>query len=108
MKKFWIDSTAIVFAMVGIVLMALTLAWRVNPAEGSVIPQFLRDNVAGQAVHLLLLVTCMPVWFAAVLLLPANYPASVVRMIVLQAIVYFLIGKAVGVCFRRLFRKEAT
>jgi len=106
MKQFWTDWIAIGFTAAGIILMAFTVAWRINPVEGSVIPQFLKDNLAGEAVHLLLLITCMPVWFVAIFLIPDNYPACVVGMFFLQGLVYFLIGKAVSVCLRKLLRKK--
>ena len=41
MKKFWTDRIAVVTAGVGILLMVLTWVWRVNPVEGSVMPDFL-------------------------------------------------------------------
>jgi hypothetical protein len=106
MKKFWTDWAAIGFAAVGIVLMAFTIAWRINPAEGSVIPQFLKDNFAGEAVHLVLLITCMPVWCVAVLLISDTSSACVVAMFFIQGLVYFLIGKAVAVTVRKLLRKK--
>jgi hypothetical protein len=106
MKKFWTDWTAIGFTAVGIVLMAFTIAWRINPVEGSVIPQFLKDNLVGEAVHLVLLITCMPVWCVTVFLMSDTYPACVVGMFFLQGLVYFLIGKAVSVCVRKLLRKK--
>jgi hypothetical protein len=43
-------------------LMILTAVWRVNPVEGSVMPDFLTVNPFGEAVLYVLVVTCMPVW----------------------------------------------
>jgi hypothetical protein len=37
-------------AGVGIALMILTLMWRVNPVEGSVMPNFLTGNLFGMAL----------------------------------------------------------
>lgn len=45
-----------------IFLMIFTILWRINPTEGSVIPQFLRHNSLGTAVICFLLGTSMPVW----------------------------------------------
>jgi len=61
MKTFWRDRIAVVTAGIGIVLMILTVVWRVNPVEGSVMPDFLTSNPFGQTLLYLLLVTCMPV-----------------------------------------------
>jgi hypothetical protein len=66
MKRFWTDRIALVAAGIGIVLMILTVMWRVNPVEGSVVPDFLTRNPFGEAVLLVLLVTCMPVWIPTV------------------------------------------
>ena len=52
-------------AGVGIALMILTLMWRVNPVEGSVMPNFLTGNLFGMALLMVLLVTCMPVGIVA-------------------------------------------
>ena len=42
MKKFWTDRIALVTSGIGIALMILTAVWRVNPVEGSVMPDFLK------------------------------------------------------------------
>ena len=47
-------------------LMILALVWRVNPVEGSVVPDFLTGNPFGAALLMVLLVTCMPVGIVAV------------------------------------------
>jgi hypothetical protein len=65
------ERVAVVTAGTGMVLMLLTVVWRVNPVEGSVMPDFLTGSVFGQAVLFVLLVTCMPVWIVAVFLLVA-------------------------------------
>ena len=53
-------------AGVGMALMILALVWRVNPVEGSVVPDFLTGNPFGAALIVVLLVTCMPVGIVAV------------------------------------------
>ena len=113
MKEFWTARIALGFAVVGVVLMALTIAWRINPVEGSVVPRFLTHNPIGIAIIWILLVTCIPVWIFAVslsLLLPLSdriqYLLACGWMLVFQAILYFLIGKLVSVCRRRLKRKN--
>jgi len=45
MKNFWKDKIAVGSAVIGMVLMILTILWRVNRAEGSVIPGFLISEI---------------------------------------------------------------
>ena len=66
MNALWTNRLGLSFAAAGVVLMALTISWHVNPAEGSVVPRFLTANLAGTAALWVLLVTCMPVWVVAV------------------------------------------
>jgi hypothetical protein len=109
MQKFWTDRTALTFAAAGIVLMALTIAWRINPVEGSVVPRFLRDNPFGIAVFWMLFVACMPAFLAVMVLvrdgnvswLPDWIPVWHVSLLLLQGMVYFMIGKAVSAWTRR-------
>ncbi len=99
--------------------MGFTLAWHINPVEGSVVPRFLSDNPLGSAVFLVLFVTCMPAYIAGLILLGIlgeNNPAFplawlpqwlqtlAVPVITIQVILYFLLGKLVSVCGRRLSR----
>ena len=65
-KRLLSDRVAVATAGVGIALMILTLVWRVNPVEGSVVPDFLTGNPFGEALLIVLLVTCMPVGIVAV------------------------------------------
>ena len=104
MTKFWTDRIALVTSGIGITLMILTAVWRVNPVEGSVMPDFLTSNPFGEALLYVLIVTCMPVWiptvFSVVLLASfVGFPesggfaiANTVAVII-QGIVYFMIGK---------------
>jgi len=114
MKRFWTDRIAIVTALVGIALMVLTIIWRINPAEGSVVPKFLTGNPVGVAVIGVLLVTCMPAWILAVSLtmfVPLSdhrqYVLACGSMLIVQAAAYFMIGKLISVCVRRFKRKKA-
>ena len=113
MKKFWTNRIGLSFAAVGVVLMALTIAWRVNPLEGSVVPHFLTGNPAGMAALWVLLVTCMPVWIVAVWLgslIPVpdrlQYPFACAAMLALQTTVYFLVGKVLSALIRKLKGSE--
>jgi hypothetical protein len=116
MKKFWTDRIAFVTSGIGMALMILTVVWRVNPAEGSVMPGFLTRNPFGEALLYLLLVTCMPVGIPtvfSVLVLASflGFPESdgVVfaygAAVIVQGIVYFMFGKLISRWVKR-FKTE--
>jgi hypothetical protein len=114
MRGFWTDRIAIVTALIGVGLMILTIVWRINPVEGSVVPRFLTGNPVGVAVIYVLVVTCMPVWILAVSLsmsvpLPEHgqYVLACGSMLIFQAVVYFMIGKLISICVRRFKKKKA-
>jgi hypothetical protein len=107
MKRFWSDRIALVTSGIGMALMILTAVWRVNPVEGSVIPDFLTRNPFGEALLLVLLVTCMPVWiptvFSVVVLgsfvgFPESdsYVLANGAAVIVQGIVYFMLGKLIS------------
>lgn len=112
-RTFWADRTALWFAAVGMVLMALTITWRINPVEGSVVPKFFFDNPIGLVAFWILFATCMPVFAAGMFLgatgfldgAPGWFPVLNLLLVGLQGLVYFLMGKGVSVCSRRLFKK---
>jgi hypothetical protein len=115
MRRFWKDRTAITVALVGIGLMILTIVWRINPAESSVVPRFLTGNPVGIAVICVLLATCMPVWIPVVSLtmfIPlsghTHYGVACGIMIVLQGILYFMLGKLVSLGIRKLSRRKES
>ena len=114
MKKFWTDRIALVTSGIGIALMILTAVWRVNPVEGSVMPDFLTGNPFGEALLLVLIVTCMPVWiptvFSVVVLAGPPESDSVElangAAVIVQGIVYFMFGKLIsGWAKRRSLKK---
>ena len=116
MRKFWTDRIALVTSGIGMALMILTAVWRVNPVEGSVMPDFLTDNLFGEALLLVLIVTCMPVWiptvFSVVTLTSSpGFPESdgVVlgngAAVIVQGIVYFVFGMLISGGVKR-FRTE--
>ena len=97
-----------VTAGIGIVLMVLTWVWRVNPVEGSVMPDFLTSNPFGLALTFVLLGTCMPVWIVAVYSVVAlgsvaglpesdALPLGVGAAIILQGIVFLMLGRLISV-----------
>ncbi len=117
-KGFWLDRTALTFAAAGVGCMVLTLAWRINPVEGSVVPRFLTDNPFGLVLFCLLFATCMPVWVACLIFgglifgesdlswFPKWLDPFWLLVLSFQAILFFLLGKLVSVCRRRLLRKN--
>jgi hypothetical protein len=108
MKRLLSDRVAVATAGVAIVLMILTLVWRVNPVEGSVVPDFLTENPFGLALLVVLLVTCMPVAivavFSGILLgrlaglseseaMPVGYGLA----IVVQGTVYYFLARLISI-----------
>jgi hypothetical protein len=102
------DRLAVAAAGVGIVLMILALVWRINPVEGSVVPDFLTRNPFGRALLMVLLVTCMPVGIVAVfsgILLgrlvglseSEGFTVGSVLAIVLQGTVFFFLGRLITI-----------
>ena len=107
MRSFLADRIALLTALVGVILMVLTIVWHINPAEGSVVPDFLTGNPFGKAVFWILYVTCMPVWIAVIVIcrdLPfpedTNYLLATVLMLMVQGVIYFLFGKLVSLTIR--------
>ena len=115
MKNPFRDRIALATTVLGIVLMSLTIAWRVNPIEGSVMPMFLKQTSWGWALFIVLLVTTMPAWIAGVLLAvviplvnPSNHSGWVVAcclMLIFQGLLFFGIGKLISICRKRIQNK---
>lgn len=117
MKKFWTDRIALVTSGIGIALMILTAVWRVNPVEGSIMPDFLTDNPFGEALLYVLIVTCMPVWIptvfsVVVLVSSAGFPESDAFVlangaaVIVQGVVYFMFGKLISRWAKRFRTKR--
>ena len=80
--------------------MVLAWVWRVNPVEGSVMPDFLTSNPFGLALTFVLLGTCMPVLIVAVVFSSVvGLPESdaLPPAIILQRIVFLLLGRVLSV-----------
>ena len=95
------DPCVIVSVLAGIVLMTLTLFFNVNPAEGSVV----NDAVRETPLHYVLLATTMPAWIAGVFLGCAgilSYPL----MFIMQIVLYAIIGLLLRWIGRRIFRQR--
>ncbi len=95
MKIKWLrpDIISAVFVIVGAVLLILTIKFRVNPVEGSVVD----PGIRGTALHWILLCATMPAWFAGVSLCgkasAGNYQFAVTLMFLFQALIYYFLGK---------------
>ena len=112
MKKLWGDKIALITALIGVILMVLTIIWRVNPVEGSVLPDFLKTTFVGKCIFYLLFGTSMPVWFLISMvdqLIPFSFhlPWFILcgGILVVQAFVYFWIGKLISLLVHKLKRK---
>jgi hypothetical protein len=117
MNKVLTDGIALATSGIGIVLMILTAVWRVNPVEGSVMPDFLEGNPFGEALLFVLIVTCMPVWiptvFSVVVLaslvgIPESdsYVLANSAAVIVQGMVFFILGKLISGWVRRLRAKR--
>jgi hypothetical protein len=95
MKIKWLspDIISVVFVIVGAVLLILTLKFRVNPVEGSVV----NPAISGTALHWILLYTTMPAWTAGVTLGMIasldNDVIAIVLMFLIQVLFYYFMGK---------------
>lgn len=92
------DWVVLIFMITGIILLALTLAFEVNPIEGSVID----DAIKGTAFCLFLLITTLPALIAGLLLLGMLGETTFVSVIffpfmfIVQILLYWIVGKTVG------------
>lgn len=113
MKNPFADRIATATAVVGVLLMVFTILTHVNPVEGSVVrPRWLLSAWAAP-VHLTLLVSSFPVLvvsghlqqalFHLHLTSPGQFNLTVVygTMLVLQALLYFGIGKIISFRWRK-------
>jgi uncharacterized membrane protein len=101
MKIKWLrpDRISCVFVIVGVVLLILTLKFRVNPIEGSVVNPAIRGTV----LHWILLYTTMPAWIAGVSLSDKisgnNYEFAAVLMFLIQVLLFYFLGKIMSLVF---------
>lgn len=106
-KKFITDRISICFAIAGIVLMALMIAWDINPSRADNMPQFLKANMIGPVAGFVLCITCMPVIFIVTAVWPHHWPeiCLYIAMFLLQGFVFFMLGVIVSVCKRKVLKK---
>jgi hypothetical protein len=108
----WItDRIALVSALVGVALMGLALATRVNPADGSVVrPEFLQ-TLEGRPFAMALLVACVPGWAGTLLMahLGAAFrsPTAVhVELLFFQTAAYWSAGALFSLALRTRRARE--
>jgi len=106
-KKFITDRIAICFTIAGIVLMALMIAWDINPSRADNMPHFLKANMVGDVAEVVLCITCLPVMLTVTAVLPHHWPESCLYIVefFLQGFVFFMLGVIVSVCKRKIFTK---
>ena len=98
MKIKWLrpDIISAVFVIVGAVLLILTIKFRVNPVEGSVVNPAIR----GTTLHYILLFTTMPAWIAGESLsnisFKDSYEFAIALMFIFQVLLYLFLGKVVS------------
>ena len=91
LKTFFKDIFFWIAAIIGLILMLLTLHFDINPVEGSVVPEYIQ----GTGFHIFLFVTCMPAWIIGLMIssiLPV--PFSVMAC-VMQVFLYGVLGKII-------------
>ena len=89
LKNFFRDKYFWIAAIIGVVLMLLTLHFNINPVEGSVVPEYIQ----GTGFHIFLFITSMPAWIAGLIVnsfLPVPFPVVVCIM---QILIYGMLGK---------------
>lgn len=98
MKLKWLfpNVLTICFVVIGAALLYLTIMYRVNPVEGSVV----EPSVRGTALHYVLLFTTMPAWIAGFLLsgmlLGCTEKLAIVLMFLFQVLFYYFLGKLIS------------
>ena len=85
------DTFFWVTAIIGLILMLLTLHFDINPVEGSVVPEYIQ----GTTVHIILFIATMPAWITGLMLssvLPLPFPVMACTM---QILLYGILGKII-------------
>jgi len=93
------DVIAIVFVIIGVILLSLTLVFRVNPVEGSVV----NDAIVGTTFHWFLLITTMPAWIAGIIVGMTTF-LSFPFMFVFQIIIFWSMAKIVRLSYKTIKR----
>jgi hypothetical protein len=100
---------ALGFAVGGLLLMALTLIFRVNPVELSVVD----PRICGTPLHWLLFFSSMPAWLLGLLASSAVSPSQPDHRLwlplcacLIQVLIYFGLGWIVGFIVQRICRTK--
>jgi hypothetical protein len=93
LKNFFRDKYFWIAAIIGVVLMLLTLHFNINPVEGSVVPQYIQ----GTGLDIFLFIICMPAWILGYIIgyllsffLPVSFP---VMACITQLFLYGVLSK---------------
>ena len=98
-KSLFADVFAVVLEIIGVVLLALTLVFNVNPVEVTVV----NDAIAGSVFHWILFITTMPAWIAGIIV-GMGTVLSLPLMFVFQIILYWFLGKVLRFLFKTILR----
>ena len=103
LRKIVCDPYVGVSVFVGVVLMALTLYYRVNPVEGSVV----NEAVRGTWFHYVLMVTTMPAYITGLVLAPF-LKVFVPAVFIVQIILYTCLGLLLRLIICTIHRSDRT
>ncbi|MBM3298380.1 MAG: hypothetical protein FJY85_00320 [Deltaproteobacteria bacterium] len=101
MKQLLAHRIAVGTTLVGVILMAVTIATGANPVEGSVITPFLTQTLVGNCILMVLLVTCVPAMVVVITVDFAFYHAGLgfpsfahyLLLMIIQALLYYGLGR---------------
>ena len=98
-RSLFADAFAVVLEIIGVILLALTLVFNVNPVEVTVV----NDAIAGSAFHWILFITTMPAWIAGIIV-GMGTVLSLPLMFIFQIILYWFFGKVIRFLFKTILR----
>ena len=93
------EPYVIVSVITGVILLTLTLFFRVNPVEGSVV----NESILGTFFHYILLFTTMPAWIAGIFIGFATC-LSFPLMFLFQIIIFTFLGLLLRLVHRGIKR----
>ncbi len=100
-KKIVLDPYVIASVIIGVILLILTLIFRVNPVECSVV----NEAIVGTPFHLFLLWTTMPAWIAGIVIGFTTF-ISFPLMFLFQIIIFTFIGLLLRSIHRAIFNRK--
>ncbi len=98
-KKAVLSPYVIISVLAGVILLSLTLFFRVNPVEGSVVD----EKILGTPFHFFLLCTTMPAWIAGVVVGFTTF-MSFPLMFLFQIIIFTFLGLLLRLIHRTIAR----